>query len=436
MNRIILIGNGFDVSHGLPTRYEDFIKWYWERRLKGFAKKTNAEDKDALCEFIITKEAQIGGKKITTWKEFYEHKNEICPNQTSAIGYFFELKKFLASYRVNSSLFLDNICKAITQKGWVDIENEYYRLLVQCKVDNKSIGCSVQDLNKQLECLQEQLVKYLYGYICYTDINDRTKELIYEPIKVRDVAVSAKESLVEWFQYWLQQDKDAWIRKMQQYELDDDFIEDMIEFRQDLIDCRTLEWNNEPDADIIARYNGYHPKLGLLPDNILLLNFNYTINAEQYFIRMQDCVKFNNIHGRLAKKGSGIIFGYGDELDDKYNQLLSLNDNECLKNIKSAKYLESSNYRDMLSFIESAPYQVYIMGHSCGNSDRTLLNTLFEHRNCVTIKPFYHKKEDGTDNYLDLVQNISRNFTDMKLMRDRVVNKTFCEPLPQSCYLL
>ncbi len=27
------------------------------------------------------------------------------------------------------------------------------------------------------------------------------------------------------------------------------------------------------------------------------------------------------------------------------------------------------------------------------------------------------------------VQNISRNFTDMKLMRDRVVNKTYCEPL-------
>ena len=27
------------------------------------------------------------------------------------------------------------------------------------------------------------------------------------------------------------------------------------------------------------------------------------------------------------------------------------------------------------------------------------------------------------------VQNIIRNFTDMKLMRDRVVNKTYCDPL-------
>lgn len=71
------------------------------------------------------------------------------------------------------------------------------------------------------------------------------------------------------------------------------------------------------------------------------------------------------------------------------------------------------------------------MGHSCGNSDRTLLNTLFEHKNCVSIKPYYYQKDDGSDNYMDIVQNISRNFTDMKVMRDRVVNKTLCEPLPQ-----
>ena len=29
MNRIILIGNGFDLAHGLPTSYGSFIDWYW-----------------------------------------------------------------------------------------------------------------------------------------------------------------------------------------------------------------------------------------------------------------------------------------------------------------------------------------------------------------------------------------------------------------------
>ena len=72
------------------------------------------------------------------------------------------------------------------------------------------------------------------------------------------------------------------------------------------------------------------------------------------------------------------------------------------------------------------------MGHSCGNSDRTLLHTLFEHENCVSIKPFYYQKEDGTDNYTEIAQNISRNFKDKQALRAKVVPKDCCEPLPQA----
>jgi len=69
------------------------------------------------------------------------------------------------------------------------------------------------------------------------------------------------------------------------------------------------------------------------------------------------------------------------------------------------------------------------MGLSCGNSDRTLLNTLFEHKNCISIKIFYHQREDGTDDYSDVIRNISRNFTNKSLFRKIVVDKTLCVPL-------
>ena len=136
----------------------------------------------------------------------------------------------------------------------------------------------------------------------------------------------------------------------------------------------------------------------------------------------------NHIHGSLSKPES-VIFGYGDERDDEYEKLMKKNDNEYLRHIKSFRYLDASNYRRMLSFIESDSYQICVMGHSCGVTDRTLLSTLFEHPNCVSIKPYYYQKEDGTDNYRELVQNIARNFTDPHLMRDRVVGKERCEPL-------
>ncbi|MEN9908524.1 MAG: hypothetical protein RLZZ540_1673 [Bacteroidota bacterium] len=41
------------------------------------------------------------------------------------------------------------------------------------------------------------------------------------------------------------------------------------------------------------------------------------------------------------------------------------------------------------------------------------------------------KKNDGTDNYTEIIQNISRHFNKKKLMREKIVNKTLCQPLPQ-----
>ena len=53
MNRIVLVGNGFDLAHGLNTRYEDFINWYWERRVDGFVGNISNISKDPLCSFEI-----------------------------------------------------------------------------------------------------------------------------------------------------------------------------------------------------------------------------------------------------------------------------------------------------------------------------------------------------------------------------------------------
>ena len=82
--------------------------------------------------------------------------------------------------------------------------------------------------------------------------------------------------------------------------------------------------------------------------------------------------------------------------------------------------------------MDSEPFQVYIMGHSCGYSDRTLLNMIFEHKNCVSIKPYYYQKSEKIDDFDDNTLNINRTFNDKKHMLDKIVNKTQCEPLGHS----
>ena len=44
MNRLVLIGNGFDLAHDLKTKYEDFIYWYWKNRILNLYQERTAHD--------------------------------------------------------------------------------------------------------------------------------------------------------------------------------------------------------------------------------------------------------------------------------------------------------------------------------------------------------------------------------------------------------
>lgn len=292
------------------------------------------------------------------------------------------IKENTDDFSVTYSKFFETILQSIETRGWVDIENDYYQLLKQC-TGNAGRGYSVKELNEQLAYLQEKLVEYLRTIDVPVTI-ETINSAIRENICIEDLSIEGK----------------ALAKKM-----------GVIEY-----DINSFDDNRYMDE----RFSG------MPPERTMLLCFNYTGTVKEY--EQYGGLILNYIHGELEHP-EHIIFGYGDELDKDYQDILDKQDNELLKNVKSVKYLETKNYHKMLDFLMAAPFQVLIMGHSCGNSDRTLLNTVFEHENCVSIKPFYHKWEDGSDNYLELVQNISRNFTNMRLFRDRVVNKEQCKTM-------
>ena len=366
MNRIILIGNGFDMAHGLKTSYADFIDWYWGEWGKRLRRGQGKLEDDGLCSFKLN-----DGIDLHSWAYvfgwYYKRQNPFMPWDENEVVNRVKQDKKLCEFTFKDFFFRE-ICNSVETKGWVDIENLYYVFLSQ----KTEYYISPKDANDDMDLLREKLVEYLSGI----------KECISEDI-VKD---NLKSKMIEPFN------------------------------RSD------ISHEGLSDEEISSEFN---TKRRFTPKRILMLNFNYTTLADSYLPKTSKH-EIIHIHGELSNPKS-VIFGYGDELDADYKKLSEKNDNEYLRNIKSIKYLESPNYRNLLGFIESSPYQIYIMGHSCGNSDRTLLNTLFEHRNCYSIKPFYYIRPDGTDNHMELIQNISRNFTDMKLMRDRVVNKTFCE---------
>ena len=417
MNRIIIVGNGFDLAHQLATRYEDFINWYWEKWGHSLTTSMDRNLTDGLCSFRLKKDVELAG-----WYYVWGWLYRISPRDCS-LRDLVEVAKTdtkVCEFTVHS-IFFTEICKSIEEKGWVDIEAEYYRML------NSVYLSSPQKLNEEFAIVRTKLIEYLTSIqdsnINDSIVNQATRDCMMAPFCANEISIEGRAKWNEFLKCRIEDEDLSDTIKLYGESEASERLKQVLEFKK--------AQRGQIDNMGIDSINGNElPSAMLYPDRIMLLNFNYTKTADMYMPVDEHHFPINHIHGHLGYPES-IIFGYGDELDNKYQEISSLNNNELLKNIKSIRYLEDVNYRNVLEFVESAPFQIYIMGHSCGTSDRTLLNTLFEHPNCVSIKPFYYQDDEGQDNYIEIVQNISRNFSNAQKMRDRVVNKTFCQPLPQ-----
>ena len=399
------------MAHGLKTSYKDFIEWYldeWGKRLRDG--KNNLEE-DRFYSFKLR-----NGLGVPSWNLAWSFRVEENPKQPWSNKEILSIAKqqeALCTFKSKSDFF-EKICNHLQTKNWVDIEDIFYVFLKKSFVPKL--------INGDLDFIQEKLIDYL-NYLEKPSINPIIKKQIMAPISKNEIAVVSMDRWEEMMKERLKYDDIEWKNLIDGYYTDSGSLRSA--------ESSIEHFKSEFATDILSGiFDDVMEKACpafRLPDNIMIIDFNYT-NTTGLYIPKADKFKINHIHGSLSNPES-VIFGYGDERDDEYEKLMKKNDNEYLRHIKSFRYLDASNYRRMLAFIESAPYQLCIMGHSCGMSDRTLLSTLFGHQNCVSIKPYYHLKKNGTDNYRDLVCNIARNFSDPSMMRARVVGKDKCEAL-------
>ena len=367
MNRLILIGNGFDLAHGLDTRYNDFILWYLKKCFKQAFKDWNYNDEilhvertQFAAELFLAPEDRIADYIDELYKTNGFHSliySESYPNKPSP--FYIQFK----------SDFLSLLLSKCNFSTWVSIENEYYSELKSILYDEpRKRSPKLQALNNSFAYITKQLEEYLNTIQCFS-IHPDFGDILESPIYNKDIL------------------------------------------------------NPKWEGDV-------------QPNDSLILNFNYTNTVENYFKSSRDTlpierIKVNYIHGRLQDKNNPIIFGFGDELDADYARMELEKNNGYFEHIKSFGYFKTSNYYNLIRFLDSDEYQIFILGHSCGLSDRTMLNMIFEHENCKSIKIYYYENKEGQNNFTELTQEISRHFKDKAMMRRKIVSIDKSSPMPQ-----
>ena len=176
MNRLILVGNGFDLAHGLKTSYKDFIDDFWKNQIEEIKKfiKTNKSEnfENTFIEIVYPKRLP----QNLDSKNFKELINDLK---------YYHAKLF----------FKNNFLEILTEKyidNWIDIENEYYNELKKSK--------NIDELNSNFR----EIKQLLTDYINKIDKKIKTKEKIINNVNQElNVLDFSQEFLSNHIQYLL-----------------------------------------------------------------------------------------------------------------------------------------------------------------------------------------------------------------------------------------
>ena len=111
MNKVVIIGNGFDLAHGLETKYLDFILWYINYVVNSLISNLTFEDTLIKASMQYRTEPPNTFKSLKEFQDFRTLHNRIT----------FEIKYD----------FMNRILNLYGNPNWIDIESKYYESLIK-----------------------------------------------------------------------------------------------------------------------------------------------------------------------------------------------------------------------------------------------------------------------------------------------------------------
>lgn len=298
---LLIIGNGFDLSHGIKTDYISFIK--------DLVNKQISNPDLVPCLF----------KTQPTFRS-YEVLLDLIENNAPGVKTSF------------SNEFLLNLLTKISLENWCDIENEYFQQIFNT--------VTPKIINNDFKIIQNYLEQYLF-----------------------------------------------------------DQFENPLDKR-------------------IGTYLKLFKTLKL--ENTIILNFNYTKTLDLYKEETNK-IPTIHIHGEINNKTNPIIFGFAANHEES-RELIDKNDEEYMRFIKKHCYKRTNNINKLNDFLfHQNEIHVLILGHSCGISDKLILNTILNHKNVKNTRVFYHNQYENyfrTQVNMDRIMNNDINFSKLINFQD------------------
>ncbi len=372
---ILIIGNGFDIYHHLPTRYTDFLFLVknWERFHVGFEKNRYMrymESGNSRKQYKIIDKNPFsvsldqGRLTIQSLDDFAMHEEALNEEK---------VKKF-ATYLNN--LWIEYFLETEYDKEkWIDLEAEIEKVLLAIEefFSKDIINCVGKNMEEVLNPNTYSIIAFLirksgclpipFGVMGRKEVED----CIYGGVKEK-LLESLRNQLGELIQAL--------------YIYMDEFV-----------------------GNIKPAY--YSEQIDKLKD-VNILNFNYTYTYKTIY-GSEHFNKWHFVHGSL--EDNNLVLGIPDSTFD-----------ENLDYVYFQKYFQRIQKRTGAFYLDWIPkvidgylpsYQidVHIMGHSLGMTDRGILDHFFKAEDSIKkIYIYYHNQKNYEDLVIALIKLFDKEF--------------------------
>lgn len=363
MKNVLLIGNGFDLHHKLPTKYADFMCVAEYLTYKGFLDypKTIGDVFSKCKDNDNIKDCYAEHKDVFDVVEF---------NCADVMG----ISKLLQN-NIWFDYFLDTFNKDL---GWIDFEKEISNVI--SILDRIILPNDNVVLLPQNELLPPFVLKKFKFFL-----NEHNTKILTPGIKVKVSKKYLSESMYN---------SGIYISNKERI-----FTELYVKL-QEFTSALKLYFRNfiETPLDFLKKDNCVNRNLTQLTNCAEdVVSFNYTSTLE----KMYSCKNVCHIHGNITddKIVLGVNPNESDNVDTSNTSL-----------IKFKKYYQ----RDVLNtdsgylkwyrqtVIPQVAYRIVVFGHSLDITDKDILSDMFRHANEIYI--IYHDEKRRDDYFNNLVR--------------------------------
>ncbi|MCQ2012337.1 AbiH family protein [Clostridium butyricum] len=375
---ILLIGNGFDLAHGLPTKYTDFLKFV--KVMKDITDKANN---------IMKNRNSNDNKGLLSKSELFDsiewYGNSEAMKECIEKNFLSELAKSKDDYKIeeliNNNIWIDYFlqCDMHGEENWIDFESEISNVI-------QSID---RDIKNDIEI-----------YSLYDDLPLISNDSMFELVTEKDI--SCKQLIDR-----LLKDLDNLIASLEIYLAD--YVE-KIKIDNLMTDIKELA----PKIDKVVNFNYTHTYENFYPtkkelevnhlhgeakvnnsveeNNMVLGIDEYLTNDEQR--KFIEFIGFKKFYQRIYKKTGCKYREWTDEIKSEYNEYLKVEDS-----VGSIKYLNDEDMINQETKVilegKGGKHKLYIFGHSLDITDGDVLKDLILNENVYTTIFYFSREQNG-----------------------------------------